>query len=325
LTDCPEVEIASLVASRHRYLPGSDLLSLIEEYADVEHRAIPVPNVDGVSLHLKVKGRRPSIIVNSQIAQTRQRFTLAHEFGHVLIPWHIGTIFSFSSTDGHTEGADQAYWEMEAEANRFAAELLMPQHWLKTLHEEQKNPAYTAKTAAKLCGTSMQAIIIALNNSLPPGYVYASLDATGHVLNSSCSKGTFASALKPGNYLDASPQLKESEQCFEYEHRGLRHNWMSYEAEQDFEPDVDTRPWREVLDKILMETGAEEQQSNIKMSLNAIVASSNRREYSANAFYAAVRQKLVGRGKPYEDILAHAKFNSYLIKRIEDLMSRRSN
>lgn len=141
MTDCPEVEIASLIASRHKYLPGSDLSSLVEEYADVEHRAIPVPNVDGVSLHLKVKGRRPSIIVNSHIAQTRQRFTLAHEFGHVLIPWHIGTIFSFSSADGHTDGADQAYWEMEAKANRFAAELLMPQQWLKALHEEKKNPA----------------------------------------------------------------------------------------------------------------------------------------------------------------------------------------
>lgn len=325
MTESPEVEIALLVAARHKYLPGCDLLSLVEEYADVEHRLIPVPNVDGVSLHLKVKGRRPSIIVNSQIAQTRQRFTLAHEFGHVLIPWHIGMICSYSNVDGHTDGADEAYWDMEAEANRFAAELLMPQHWLKALHEEKKNPAYTAKTAVRLCGTSMQAIIIALNNSLPPGYVYASLDSTGHVLNSSCSKGTFASALKPGAYLDASSQLSESEQCFEYEYRGLRHNWMSFEAEQDFKPDADTRPWREVLDEILKETGAEQQQSNIKMSLNGIVASNNGRKYSANAFYAAVRQSMVGRGKPYEDILAHANFNTYLIKRIEELISRRAS
>jgi Zn-dependent peptidase ImmA (M78 family) len=276
LTDCPEVAIASLVAARHKYLPGSNLLSLVEEYADVEHRPIPVPNVDGVSLHLKVKGRRPSIIVNSQIAPTRQRFTLAHEFGHVLIPWHIGTICSYSSVDTHVDGVDQVYWDMEAEANRFAAELLMPQHWLKDLHEQKKNPAYTAKTAVKLCGTSMQAIIIALNNSLPPGYVYASIDSTGHVLNSSSSKGTFASALRQGAYLDESAQLRESEQCFEYEHRGVRHNWMSFEAEQDFEPNVDTRPWREVLDEILKETSAVQRKANIKMSLNGIVATNNR-------------------------------------------------
>ena len=325
LTDYPEVEIASLVAARHAYVPGSDLLSLIKNYADVEIRSIPVPNVDGVSLHLKVKGRRPLIIVNSQIAETRQRFTLAHEFGHVLIPWHTGTIFSYSSADGFTEGADQAYWDTEAEANRFAAELLMPRKWLRSLHEEKKNPAHTAKQAEKLCGTSMQAIIIALNNSLPPGFVYASIDDTGHVISSSSSKGTFVSPLKVGEYLDASLQFEECENCYEYQHRGLRHNWMLFEAEQDFDADSDPRPWRDVLEEILLDTGAEARQSNIKQSLNAIVASNNRSEYSAKAFYAAVRQRLVGRGQPYEDILAHSNFSSYLIKRIEDLISRRSS
>jgi Zn-dependent peptidase ImmA (M78 family) len=324
LTEYPEVEIASLIAKRHAYEPGSNLLSLVKEYADVEYLAIPVPNVDGVSTNLKIRDRRPSIIVSSQIATTRQQFTLAHEFGHVLIPWHIGTIFSFSSTETHSEGADQVYWEMEAEANRFAAELLMPQTWLRSLHAEKKNPAYTAKQARKLCGTSMQAIIIAINNSLPPGFVYAAIDADGHVLHSTASRGTYVAPLKPRVYLDDSTQFHECNECFEYEFRDIRHNWLSYEVEQDFDLPVDTRPWREILDEIVNETGAEAIQSNIKASLNAIVASSNKREFSATAFYAAVRQNLMGRGRPYEDILLHPSFSAYLVKRIEDLMARRA-
>jgi Zn-dependent peptidase ImmA (M78 family) len=298
------------------------LLELVQQYADVEYLPIPVQKVDGVSLHLKVKGRRPAIIVNSQIAGTRQRFTLAHEFGHVLIPWHAGTIFSFSDGETH-DGADQAYWEMEAEANRFAAELLMPQHWLQSLHAEKRNPAYTAQQARKLCGTSMQAVIIAVNRSLPPGYVYAAVDEDDRVITSMASRGTYAPTLRAGSILDDTSQFSECESCFEYEFRNVRHNWLSFEAEQELDTSLDPRPWRDILDEIISETKAEKAQPNIKSSLNAIVASTNNPEYSPEAFFAAVRQKLAGRGRVYEQILGHPKFNSYLVKRIEELVDRR--
>lgn len=319
----PEVEIARLIQKRHGFVPGSDLLELVKQYADVDFLPIPVDKVDGVSLNLKVKGRRPSIIVNSHIPETRAKFTLAHEFGHVLIPWHGGTIFSFTDSEKHTEGADMAYWEMEAEANRFAAELLMPQQWLRSVHEDKGNPAHTAKKALRLCGTSMQAVIIAVNNSLPPGYVYASLDSTGHVINSASSKGTVVAPLEAGSYFEDSAQFKECADCFEYEFKNVRHNWLSFEAEQDFELIVDARPWREILDEIVAATDAESLQANIKASLNAIVASSNKSDCSPRAFYASVRQNLAGRGRPYDNILEHPMFNSYLVKRIEDLISRR--
>lgn len=319
----PEIEIARLIQKRHDFVPGSDLLELVKQYAEVEFLPIPVDKVDGVSLHLKVKGRRPSIIVNSHTPKTRAQFTLAHEFGHVLIPWHRGTIFSFTASGRHTEGADMAYWEMEAEANRFAAELLMPQEWLRSIHEEIGNPAHTAKKVLNLCGTSMQAVVIAVNNSLPPGYVYASLDSTGHVVSAASSKGTLVSPPEPGTFFDDSSQFNECKDCFAYDFKNVRHNWLSFEAEQDFEMIVDVRPWREILDEIVAATGSESIQGNIKASLNAIVASSNRSDYSPNAFYASVRQKLAGRGLPYENILKHPLFDSYLVKRIEDLISRR--
>lgn len=289
----------------------------------MEFLPIPVQKVDGVSLHLKVGGRRPSIIVNSQIAETRQRFTLAHEFGHVLIPWHSGTIFSFTDGEMHTEGADQAYWEMEAEANRFAAELLMPQHWLKELYREKKNPASMAKQVRTLCGTSIQAAIIAINKCLPPGYIYAAVDDDDRVMSSTSSRGTYVKPIKEGRSFEQSAQLAECKQCFEYEFRGVRHNWLLFEAEQDLDAPIDARPWREILDEIISDTDAEDIQANIKASLNAIVGSTNNPEYSAEAFFAAVRQKLAGRGRPYDEILGHSKFNSYLIKRIKDLIERR--
>jgi len=58
---------------------------------------------------------------------TRQRFTIAHEFGHFLLPHHTQMDYRCSSKDinqgakGETPEA-----EREWEANRFAAELMLP-------------------------------------------------------------------------------------------------------------------------------------------------------------------------------------------------------
>ena len=118
-----EAALARHIAERHNFLPGNDLRALVQEYADVEVLAFPVDTVDGISLYLKVPDRRPNILLNLNIPDTRRKFTLAHEFGHVIIPWHFGTIFS--NIDKYKSSVDIAYREMEAEANRFAAELLM--------------------------------------------------------------------------------------------------------------------------------------------------------------------------------------------------------
>lgn len=70
--------------------------------------------------------------VNSKHSETRQRFTIAHEIGHLLLhapktgePVHFDEVFmrrdplSAQGTDPH-----------EMEANLFAAELLMPAHMI---------------------------------------------------------------------------------------------------------------------------------------------------------------------------------------------------
>lgn len=71
------------------------------------------------------------ILVNQGSHQRRQRFTVGHELGHFLSPWHEPmntegfrcTSRDFTTTD--TGSRDKAK-KMEAEANRFAAGILMP-------------------------------------------------------------------------------------------------------------------------------------------------------------------------------------------------------
>lgn len=72
-----------------------------------------------------------SIVVAQGTSQRRRRFSIAHELGHFLINSHRpreGMQFTCSHADLHMENtreADRAK-KMEAEANRFAAKLLMP-------------------------------------------------------------------------------------------------------------------------------------------------------------------------------------------------------
>jgi len=69
--------------------------------------------------------------VNSLHHPNRQRFTIAHEIGHMLlhkgVEVHVDRTFRINLRD---DVSSQAVDPEEIEANRFAAELLMPEHML---------------------------------------------------------------------------------------------------------------------------------------------------------------------------------------------------
>jgi Zn-dependent peptidase ImmA (M78 family) len=68
--------------------------------------------------------------VNSLHSANRQRFTIAHELGHLVLhrdELHIDEGFPFAFRD---EISSLAVDPAEIEANQFAAELLMPEAWI---------------------------------------------------------------------------------------------------------------------------------------------------------------------------------------------------
>lgn len=76
-------------------------------------------------------GNPPVIGVNSSHPETRQRFTIAHELGHILLhedeEFHVDETSSIRFRD---EESSLATKDEEIEANQFAAELLMPEDLL---------------------------------------------------------------------------------------------------------------------------------------------------------------------------------------------------
>lgn len=114
---------------------------------EVGIRVPPVP-VERLAQHLKarvryepfegemsgmrlMRGRRNIIGVNSSHSHVRQRFTIAHEIGHLILhptdELHIDKAFPIRFRNAKSSTGEDP---VEVEANQFAAELLMPEQML---------------------------------------------------------------------------------------------------------------------------------------------------------------------------------------------------
>ena len=65
-----------------------------------------------------------AIFYSGRSPKARQRFTVGHELGHFLLPWHRRSSFQCVSEDVGFSSTTKTEWEVQA--NEFAAALLMP-------------------------------------------------------------------------------------------------------------------------------------------------------------------------------------------------------
>ena len=104
----------------------------VEKIAEQLGAAIHTNHVeDDVSGFLAWQKGKPIIGVNARHSKNRQRFTIAHEIGHIVLhpqlSLHIDESFAVKLRSDKSRRGDDAD---EKEANLFAAELLMPANLL---------------------------------------------------------------------------------------------------------------------------------------------------------------------------------------------------
>ncbi len=99
-------------------------------------------DTDGIQI---TEGEKAAIGYNQKQHPHRQRFTVAHEIGHLLLG-HTGKNFILDLNSKKPE---------EIEANQFAAELLMP---LEMLKKDFQNGKKTAKDIAQAYNVSEEAV-----------------------------------------------------------------------------------------------------------------------------------------------------------------------
>lgn len=111
-------QYAQDIVSSFNLTPPIDLSKICEEL-DINVNYEPLGSVE--ALLIVSAGKRNIIIDNcKKIYPQRERFTIAHEIGHYIMPWHenlqeCDKIIDFTSDD-----------KFECEANDFASELLVP-------------------------------------------------------------------------------------------------------------------------------------------------------------------------------------------------------
>jgi len=130
---------------------------------------------DEISGAIKMKGKsgKPVIAVNEDHCKERQRFTIAHEIGHFVLhnieSMHVdshGVYFRDSSASSSTTNIK------EAQANQFAADILMPREMIIEDLQGQfklKNNNDDVETIAKLAqkyNVSQQAMMIRIGGLL---------------------------------------------------------------------------------------------------------------------------------------------------------------
>lgn len=122
-------------------------------------RVMGVPGLD-VSGMIELKNGRPVITYNSSDAAVRQRFTVAHEIGHYVLG-HLGAgKTKFRDPASHFSSATHSIEEREA--NRFAANLLMPEATVK--YAVERRGVHSIDRLAELFGVSQVAMKYRLEN-----------------------------------------------------------------------------------------------------------------------------------------------------------------
>lgn len=124
------------------------------------------PMEDAVSGMLVIKDGSASAGVNEKHHPNRRRFTLAHELGHFLLHRRSARVFIDASPvfyrDERAAGGTDS---REIEANRFAAELLMPEKVLREIVGRQPVDLFDERSVRGLAarfGVSSQAMTIRL-------------------------------------------------------------------------------------------------------------------------------------------------------------------
>lgn len=309
------VNFAKIIIERHRIVPPFDLEELVLIYSNLYKLSFPTHiDADGVVENLKGIGK-PSIYLNSGKPETRQKFTLAHELGHVIIPWHVGNIIS------HTNVASSElknYYQIETEANAFASELLFPSDWMAQTFKSYDNKSEWLNFMLKQSGASFDALMYRLK-TFEQSIIIISKHFDDKIrVNSSHTAPKYYSS-------DINQTLEEIVDKFN-SYEDIEHTHINGKEciilsfPNKLRRKGSTLKWRELLNKISDDLNLSKTK---KQSINSITAYSynKRKHLSLDDSAQLVYSSFDGR-EDMEDAMLHPLFPDYIYKRCEEMTNK---
>jgi len=325
-----ERRVAALLVRRFALRPPVDVFALAQRFARVEADAIP-GSCDGLVLGLHGAPERPTILLRAGQHEVRHRFTIAHELGHILLPWHLGDGFlCLTEQSSSSVGADYA-WQAEQEANRFASELLVPTAWLL----EQRDTLGTGQVGRLLealldAQVSTQVACLRLLDVLPAGHLFAIVEGQDVVLLAGQTQGTRLEPPPQGERLRRE-RIDPLATRTEVVERGSRRViWWTFreDAPSDVMDVDDDRTASDVLSVLLNRHAADVAHGQaIRRSLAGILGvafDDAQREglTSSGQLYAVFRGRFARPRRLPDSMLADPAFDLWLRKRAAELSVR---
>ena len=317
----PEEKVALRFSQKRGIRPPVDVEELVRESADLEEDSSPA-GFDAVTLHRSRRHPRPWVIIETNQSATRRVFTLGHELGHIVIPWHDGT--DFCRIDGGARLVGHLAAEIEAQANHFAAELLMPAAWVEGLISS-KTGLTELMEAVKSAGVSYHAASIRLVNLLPAGFTFIELDSEHKVVRASLSPGTWIRLPEAGLPLARAGIDLLAAETASFKSGSSEIVWWRL-TNRIAPPKMvgETRPSSEVLALICTEVFNDAGQAKqAKMSIHGVIGAANGTSLRDGGvdLFTILKQRFLGR-KGITAVVAHRLFDEFLAKRVQELEGR---
>lgn len=312
--------MAARLVERLNIAPPIDVETICRNLADLSVKKFPV-QIDGVCLDLKMPGRRPKVWISRDIPPVRRRFTLAHEIGHIVIPWHLGTIVD--DIDVPRSGEATKYREMEAEANRFAAELLMPSTWVVGLSERADHVAGLMRSIRQIADVSYPAAFIKAAKFGAPNYIGAEV-RDGVIVRSIRTPGTNSIAIEPGTSLEQVKMPAAYDAQIVHGSDSTFHWWQIRETLDD--PGGEIAHWRTILENILDDVPSEFRKKT-RASVAAIIGFGIGKEQKGapvDRIYRRGIEASQNRGREsvwVKQVIDDPRFTSYILARARERAS----
>ena len=317
-----EEKLAQKVLKKYNLVPPYSIIELVEKKATIAFHTFPF-KADGITVN--IKSDKPKIYINNAfgIPKTRQKFTIAHELGHIFLPWHKGTIAS--DINEYSISTHIMYREMESEANRFASELLMPSDWVNNILEQNISFKIRLEKILQDAGVSLDAALIKIDNTCTQRRTIAVFN------NNVCIQEITGSKAKTSHfyekkYSDVKEKIFSLNSVEEYEEFSIYGKdfitFIIKEPDLDDFDRIDHRPWREILKQILAETGTESYLPNINASVPFPVNNAKKEGITNVKEVCALVKLNYSHKTNLNDVVSHNLFPIYIRKRVEELMAK---
>jgi Zn-dependent peptidase ImmA (M78 family) len=318
----PEEKIAFRFSQLRKLRPPVNSESLVKEFAELEVSVLP-EGYDAVYLDKSKKHPKPRVIITEDLSKTRRVFTLGHELGHILIPWHIGT--HFCRIDADAQLVDELVKKIESQANRFAAELLMPHAWVNDCIKS-KRTLKELVDAVKEANVSNHAACIRLLQTLPVGYTFVETNLEGLVRRAQGTIGTAVKLPVENSILSKGYLDNLAEDFVKIQSGNSIFFWWRLASKLEA-PDTDNinQNASDILKKIVRETINDKTLgTKVIMQINGVIGAANgsfQRNDRKGDLFTILKQRFAYR-TTYEKIVTHRLFDVFLQKRIEEISLR---